>query len=149
MTLSSEVELRWDERRAFRRGIIYAIVVGSNVLLVLAGPGTAALFDGFVKPISRVLLSNPRLGKARSKSARHLGVIGGLHCAWGAFHCGGQALESSIDSEAFGHRLARWNCLARMSFNCREAGSYPPSADLVSHFKASAGSRCAPPSPFR
>jgi hypothetical protein len=62
MTLSSEVELRWGERRAFRREIIYAIVVGSNVLLVLAGPDTAPLFDGFVKPISRVLLSNPRLG---------------------------------------------------------------------------------------
>ena len=37
-------------------------VVGSNVLLVLAGPGTAALFDGFVKLVSRVLLPNPMLG---------------------------------------------------------------------------------------
>ena len=62
MTLSSEVELRWGERCAFGSGIIYVIVVGSNVLLGLAGPGSAALFDGFVKPISRALLSNPRLG---------------------------------------------------------------------------------------
>ena len=40
-------------------GIIYVFVVGSNMLLVLAGPGATALFDGFVKPVSRVLLLSP------------------------------------------------------------------------------------------
>jgi hypothetical protein len=42
--------------------IIYVSVEGSNMLLARVGPDAAALFDRFVKPVSRVLLPNPRLG---------------------------------------------------------------------------------------
>jgi hypothetical protein len=62
MTLSSVVESMRGERGALGSGIIYVFVVGSNVLLVLAGRGSGALFDSFVKRVSGVLLLNPWLG---------------------------------------------------------------------------------------